>query len=147
MTQLKDILYKVKLLSVHGATDIDINAIQFDSRKVEEGNVFIAVRGTQVDGHNFIDKATASGAKVIVCEDMPAELNEGLTYIQTDNSARALGIMASNFYGNPSSKLKLVAVTGTNGKTTTVTLLYKLLENWAIMLVYFLQCKIRLMNL
>ena len=126
MTQLKDILYKVKLLSVHGATDIDINAIQFDSRKVEEGNVFIAVRGTQVDGHNFIDKATASGAKVIVCEDMPAELNEGLTYIQTDNSARALGIMASNFYGNPSSKLKLVAVTGTNGKTTTVTLLYKL---------------------
>ncbi len=126
MALLKDILYKVRLLSVAGTTDLTINAIQFDSRKIKEGDVFVAMPGTQVDGHIFIPKAIALGAKVIVCEQLPADIQPQLTYIHTDNSAQALGFMASNFHDNPSAKLKLIAVTGTNGKTTTVTLLYKL---------------------
>jgi UDP-N-acetylmuramoyl-L-alanyl-D-glutamate--2,6-diaminopimelate ligase len=126
MKVLKDILYKVSLTSTIGDMEVGVTDIVFDSRKVGEGSVFVAIVGTQVDGHNFIHTALEKGAKAIVCETLPEELQKGVTYVQVLNSAKALGIMASNYYENPSEKLKLVAVTGTNGKTTTVTLLYQL---------------------
>jgi UDP-N-acetylmuramoyl-L-alanyl-D-glutamate--2,6-diaminopimelate ligase len=126
MKVLKDILYKVSLTSTIGDMEVGVTDIVFDSRKVGEGSVFVAIVGTQVDGHNFIHTALEKGAKAIVCETLPEELQKGITYVQVLNSAKALGIMASNYYENPSEKLKLVAVTGTNGKTTTVTLLYQL---------------------
>lgn len=129
MKLLKDILYKVPLVSIAGSTDVPIEAIQFDSRKVGKGSLFVAVSGTQVDGHQFIDVSFEKGANAIVCEILPAELKQGLTYVQVKNSAKSLGIMASNFYDNPSSKLKLVAITGTNGKTTNATLLWKLFRS------------------
>jgi UDP-N-acetylmuramoyl-L-alanyl-D-glutamate--2,6-diaminopimelate ligase len=106
--------------------DTDIKGISFDSRKVEPAFVFVAVTGTLSDGHVFIEKAIDSGARAIVCEKLPETVKEGVTYVTVKNSAQALGIMASNFYDNPSEQLKLVGVTGTNGKTTTVTLLYQL---------------------
>ncbi|UCS93734.1 UDP-N-acetylmuramoyl-L-alanyl-D-glutamate--2,6-diaminopimelate ligase [Echinicola marina] len=126
MKTLKDILYKVSLTSTTGDMEVVVNDIVFDSRKVREGVVFVAVAGTQVDGHDFIDQAVAKGAKSIVCERMPENLHAHITYVQVVHAANALGVMASNFYGNPSSKLKVVAVTGTNGKTTCVTLLHRL---------------------
>lgn len=126
MPQLKDILYKASLKSTSGDTFVEINAIQFDSRKVEQGDVFVAVRGVHVDGHNFIEKALELGAKAIVCESLPKVFKEGVTYIEVEDSSEAMGIMASNFYGNPSSKLKLIGITGTNGKTSSVTLLQRL---------------------
>lgn len=126
MAILKDILYKVTLKSVAGDTGTEINAVHFDSRKAAAGSVFVAVAGTQADGHQFIDKAIAQGTTAIVCERVPATLQEGITYVQVENSAQALGIIASNFYDNPSAKLKLVGITGTNGKTTVVTLLHQL---------------------
>ncbi|WMJ75504.1 UDP-N-acetylmuramoyl-L-alanyl-D-glutamate--2,6-diaminopimelate ligase [Cytophagaceae bacterium ABcell3] len=126
MAVLKDILYKVPLQSVSGDTDIEIKSVQFDSRQVSERSLFVAVRGTVSDGHNFIDKAIESGADAIICEEMPEERKEEITYVQVADAGLALGIIAGNFYGNPSSKLKLVGVTGTNGKTTSVTLLYNL---------------------
>src|SRR5690606_24772825 len=106
--------------------DREVKGIAFDSRKVEAGFAFVAVRGTLTDGHDFIEKAIDSGATAIVCERLPESISEGVTYVTVRNSGNALGIMASNFYGNPSANLKLVGVTGTNGKTTTVTLLYQL---------------------
>ena len=124
--QLKDILYKVPLLSSSGNTYIDIAGVTADSRNITQGSAFVAVKGTQADGHQFIDMALAKGAAAIICETLPEKINPYLTYIQVSGSARALGIMASNFYGNPSEKLRLIGVTGTNGKTTSVTLLFKL---------------------
>lgn len=126
MKTLKDILYGVSLRAVEGPTDRPVSAVHFDSRKVESESVFVAVAGTQVDGHRYIGGAVERGATSVVCETMPDEKQEGVTYVEVANSAEALGQMASNFYGNPSSKLKLVAVTGTNGKTTVVTLLHQL---------------------
>jgi UDP-N-acetylmuramoyl-L-alanyl-D-glutamate--2,6-diaminopimelate ligase len=126
MRALKDILYKVSLTSTIGDMEVAVKNIVFDSRKVEAEDVFVAVRGTQVDGHDFIELALDNGAKTIVCEELPAEIRAGISYVQVVNSSRALGIMAANFFENPSDKLKLIAVTGTNGKTTTVTLLYQL---------------------
>ena len=126
---IKDILYNVHLISTAGKMSQRIKDIQFDSRKVKKGSLFVAVRGTQVDGHDYIQKAIDLGASCIVCEKLPEERSEKITYIQTPNSATALGHMASNFYDNPSSKLKLVGITGTNGKTTTATLLYKLFRS------------------
>ena len=125
---LQDLLYRTKIQSIYNSTDLNVSAIQFDSRKITEGSVFVATKGTQTDGHLFIQKAIEQGAIAIVCEDLPETLQENITYIQTPDSAEALGIMASNFFGNPSEKLKLVGVTGTNGKTTNVTLLYKLFK-------------------
>jgi UDP-N-acetylmuramoyl-L-alanyl-D-glutamate--2,6-diaminopimelate ligase len=116
----------VQTTALSGNTDIDINDVQIDSRNVQEGSLFIAVKGVAADGHQFIDKAIAQGAAAIVCERLPAELKDGVTYVQTTNSAEAAGRMAHNFYGQPTQKLKLVGVTGTNGKTTIATLLYKL---------------------
>ena len=126
MKVLKDILYKVSLVSTHGDMEVEVPLIVFDSRKVQEGSTFVAICGTQVDGHRYIDQALEKGAKVIVCEKLPRSSKRGVTYVQVVDSQVALGGIAANFYDNPSHKLELVAVTGTNGKTTTVTLLHQL---------------------
>lgn len=126
MARLQDILYKVHLLSVEGKTDIDINDVQIDSRKVTPGSLFVAIRGVQADGHQFISKAIESGAAAIVCDTLPAERNATVAYIQVNNTNEAVAHIAHNFYGEPSAQLQLVGVTGTNGKTTIATLLYKL---------------------
>ena len=124
--KIKDILVNCNLLELVGNKDLDIEKLSFDSRQVEQGTLFFAVRGTQTDGHDYIDKAVEQGASAVVCETMPANLNPEVTYIRVDNSAYVLGVGASNFYGNPSRSLKLTGVTGTNGKTTIATLLYRL---------------------
>ena len=126
MAKLQDILYNVRLQSVKGSTNLEVNDLQIDSRKVTPGSAFIAIKGANADGHRFITTAIDKGARIIVCEEMPALLNEGVTYLQVNNCNEAVGLMAHHFYGEPSSKLKLVGVTGTNGKTTIATLLYKL---------------------
>lgn len=126
MTILKDILYRVSLEAVVGNTNVAVNSIHFDSRKVDFNDVFVAVRGTQSDGHNFIEKAVEKGALAIVCEEMPKTIVNGVTYVKVKNSQQALAYMADNFYGNPSENLKLIGVTGTNGKTTVASLLYQL---------------------
>lgn len=126
MKVLKDILYKVSLTSTTGDMEVGVKDIVFDSRQVTEGSAFVAIKGTQVDGHEFIEKAIAQGAQSIVCEQLPEKLLDGVTYVEVVNSARALGIMASNYFDNPSETIKVVAITGTNGKTTTATLLHQL---------------------
>ena len=123
---LTDILQNVILLKVTGETEINIQSIQFDSRKVEKGSVFVATRGTASDGHQFIQMAIEKGALAVVCEEIPADVQQGISYIKVENSSDALGKMASAWYNFPSSKMILVGVTGTNGKTTIVTLLYQL---------------------
>lgn len=123
---LQKIIGKMGILDFKGNCDITVNGLQFDSRKVVPGNLFFAIRGTNSDGHGFIDMAIDKGAVAIVCEQLPPTLTEGVAYIVAVKSSLALGIMASNFYENPSEKLKLIGVTGTNGKTTTVTLLHQL---------------------
>ncbi len=128
MKVLKDILYKVNMKAVAGDTGVTVNEMHFDSRKVKLNDVFVAIRGTVSDGHDFIKKAENQGALAIVCEEMPAEKINGITYIEVEDSKKALAYMASNYYDNPSENLKLVGVTGTNGKTTIATLLYNLFE-------------------
>ncbi|MBD3723909.1 MAG: UDP-N-acetylmuramoyl-L-alanyl-D-glutamate--2,6-diaminopimelate ligase [Flavobacteriaceae bacterium] len=128
MNILKDILYKVHLEAVQGTTDIAVNKIEFDSRKVELNDVFVAIRGTLSDGHDFIEKAVNQGAVAIVCEDFPSKIVNGVTYVKVQNSNEALAHLANNFYENPSSKLRLVGVTGTNGKTTIASLLYQMFK-------------------
>ena len=123
---LRNILYKVAIRSVAGTTEVEINDIQIDSRKVKPGSLFVAIKGAVVDGHQFIEKAVERGAIAIVCEIMPAALKEGVVYVQAENSAAASGWIANNFFGQPSERMKLIGVTGTNGKTTIATLLYKL---------------------
>ena len=123
---LKEILYKVAIRSVQGSTDTEVNNVQIDSRKIGKGSLFIALKGVLADGHKFIDKAIEAGAGVIVCEVMPAAKKENVVYVQVENTAEAVAFMANNFFENPSEKTKLVGVTGTNGKTTIATLLYKL---------------------
>ena len=124
--KIKEILVNCNLLEIIGDKDLDILDISFDSRKVDHGTLFFAVRGTQVDGHDYIDKAIEKGASAIVCEKLPRKKSDQVTYVKVDNSAYVLGVAASNFFGNPSEKMKLVGVTGTNGKTTIATLLYRL---------------------
>ena len=126
MKSLKDILYKVEISSVIGTTDLHISAIAFDSRKVKKQSLFVAVKGTQVDGHQFISKVIESGAIAIVAEQKPSKITEGVSYIIVKNSSKALAVIAANFHDNPSEKIKLIGVTGTNGKTTIVSLLYYL---------------------
>ena len=123
---LSDVLYKVNLRLVDGSTSVEIKDLQIDSRKVKPGSVFVAIKGGATDGHQFIDKAIENGTIVIVCEELPANRNKAITYVQVENSAIAAALMANNFFGKPSEKVKLVGVTGTNGKTTIATLLYKL---------------------
>lgn len=126
MRKLQDILYKVHLKEVHGSTNVIVNDIQIDSRKVTKGSVFVAIRGEQTDGHKFFDKAIELGAAVIVCETLPKNFVTTITYLQVQNSNEAVAYMAHNFYNEPSQKTKLVGVTGTNGKTTIATVLFKL---------------------
>ncbi|MES2330213.1 MAG: UDP-N-acetylmuramoyl-L-alanyl-D-glutamate--2,6-diaminopimelate ligase [Bacteroidota bacterium] len=126
MAILQDILYKVHLKQVQGSTGITVTGIQIDSRKVRAGDVFVAIRGAQSDGHQFIDKAVSLGAVAVVCDEMPASFSEDVTYLQVTNSNEAVAYMAHQFYGEPSTKMKLVGVTGTNGKTTIATILFKL---------------------
>lgn len=129
MINLRDILYRTPIEAVKGSTDIGVNKIEFDSRLAAGGDVFVAVRGTVSDGHAFIDKAINQGAIAIVCEAIPENAQEGITYVQVKNAHSALAFMSANFYGNPSQNLKLVGVTGTNGKTTIASLLYQLFKN------------------
>jgi UDP-N-acetylmuramoyl-L-alanyl-D-glutamate--2,6-diaminopimelate ligase len=126
MAKLQDILYNVRLKAVFGSTNLEVKDLQIDSRKVAPGSVFIAIKGAVSDGHQFIETAIGNGAIVIVCEDVPTLMNEGITYLQVENCNEAVAYMAHHYYGEPSLKLKLVGVTGTNGKTTVATLLYKL---------------------
>jgi UDP-N-acetylmuramoyl-L-alanyl-D-glutamate--2,6-diaminopimelate ligase len=129
LKKLIDILSSTSYQLIAGSTDTEINQLQFDSRKVTEKDVFVAIKGTQVDGHHYIDKAIRQKASVVVVEDVPEKLADGLCYIQVANSAKALAQMADAYYGHPSQKLKLVGVTGTNGKTTIATLLYQLFRH------------------
>jgi len=126
MKSIKQIISKSEALEVIGLPDAMISDITFDSRQVKKGSCFVAIRGTQVDGHEYIDKALELGASVIICEVLPKKRVNGITYIRVKDSSEVLGKMASSFYDNPSDKIKLVGITGTNGKTTTVTLLYRL---------------------
>ena len=128
MKLLKDILYGVSLTAVSGTTDILVNAICFDSRKVGMDDVFVAIKGTLTDGHLYIQKAIDLGAKAIVCEKLPEQIVNGVTYVEAKDGNTALAVMASNYYDNPSTNLKLVGVTGTNGKTTISSLLYQLFK-------------------
>lgn len=129
MNSLRNIVYKVGLLAVQGDLETEVNAVEFDSRAVADGCVFVAVKGGAVDGHDYIDQAIRSGVAAIVCETLPSDQPDGIVFVQVRNSAAALAIMAANFYGNPSNELALVGITGTNGKTTTTTLLHDLLTD------------------
>ncbi|WP_026899034.1 UDP-N-acetylmuramoyl-L-alanyl-D-glutamate--2,6-diaminopimelate ligase [Daejeonella oryzae] len=126
MKLLKDILYKVALKKVIGSTDVEVSDLCFDSRLVKPGVAFVAVTGTSSDGHIFISQSVKAGAIAVICETFPNDIQENVTYIEVEDSAAALGLMAANYYDHPSSKLKLVGITGTNGKTTVATLLYQL---------------------
>lgn len=128
MMTLKDILYKVTLNAVVGSTSVDIRSVEFDSRKVKNGDLFVAIKGSIADGHEYIDVAISNGANSVVCETLPKNIVDGVTYVEVDNSSKALAIIASNFYENPSENLRLVGVTGTNGKTTVASLLYQLFK-------------------
>ncbi|MBQ3710010.1 MAG: UDP-N-acetylmuramoyl-L-alanyl-D-glutamate--2,6-diaminopimelate ligase [Bacteroidales bacterium] len=127
--KLKDIIVNCNLLELIGDKNIDIDKVSFDSRDVAPGTLFFAVKGTQTDGHAYIENALDKGTSAIVCEKLPKTLRENVTYIKVDNSAYVLGVAAANFYGNPSRQLKLTGVTGTNGKTTIATLLYRLFSD------------------
>lgn len=124
--QLQDILYGVAIKNLVGSTNRSISSLAFDSREVEKGAVFFAVRGTLSDGHRYIGQTVAKGASVIICENIPEHTEADVTYIEVADSSVALGLMAANYYGNPSASLQLVGITGTNGKTTIATILFKL---------------------
>lgn len=126
MNNLKDILYKAKTTSVIGNTDIPVRGISADSRQIKPEWAFVAVSGTQVDGHDYIDQAISQGATAIICSDTPKNIKDGVTYVEVEDTAKAIGVCAANYYNNPSEDLKIVGITGTNGKTTITTLLYNL---------------------
>lgn len=131
--KLYDILYNIEYNAYRSGkeckVDAEVNAITFDSRAVKAGCMFVAQKGVHSDGHIFIPMAIENGAMVVVCQDLPAEQPEGVIFVQVADSDTALGLAASNFYGNPSQHLKLVGITGTNGKTTTVTLLHRMMRD------------------
>jgi UDP-N-acetylmuramoyl-L-alanyl-D-glutamate--2,6-diaminopimelate ligase len=125
---LREIVYKVSIEAVKGSTDITVNTVDFDSRKIGANDLFVAIRGTQSNGHDFIEKAILQGAVAIVCDTFPEEIVAGITYIQVKDTNKALAFIAANYFGNPSHSLKLVGITGTNGKTTIASLLYQLFQ-------------------
>lgn len=127
--QLVELLKRIPVLEIHGDESREVSQLVFDSRKVTENSLYIAVRGTVADGHSFIASSEQKGAKTIVCEEFPDTLNNDITYVKVKDSSKALGRLASNFYGNPSEKLKLIGVTGTNGKTSVSTLLFDVFKN------------------
>jgi UDP-N-acetylmuramoyl-L-alanyl-D-glutamate--2,6-diaminopimelate ligase len=126
MKQLKTLLKGVQHIKIIGSQNPTINNIHFDSRKVEPKDLFFAVKGTLTDGHKYIQSVIGKGARVIICEDLPTDINQTVTYVKVDNCSDAMGLIAANYYGNPTKKIKIVGVTGTNGKTTTVTLLHQI---------------------
>lgn len=132
MKNLKDILYRVSIKEVQGSTDCEIQALCFDSREAQHGCAFIAVRGSASDGHAYIETAIERGAVAVICEELPASTQGHVVYVVCSNTSEALGYMASNFFGNPSEEIQVVGITGTNGKTTTVTLLHKLMRSMGI---------------
>src|SRR5512138_103504 len=121
--RLNDILKGTQVTAFHGPAGLSVSSLQQDSRAVEKGSLFFAVRGTTQDGHRYIDAAISKGASAVVCETLPDSLTEGIAYIVVPDTAEAMGRIASTYYGDPSSLIELVGITGTNGKTTTVTLL------------------------
>ena len=127
--QLNELLKRIPVLEILGTDSLEVSELVFDSRKVTENSLYIAIRGTVVDGHSFIAASVEKGAKAIVCEEFPEHQDENVTYVKVKDSSRALGHLASNFYGNPSEKLKLIGVTGTNGKTSVSTLLFNVFKN------------------
>lgn len=128
--KLEQLLNSIKINSIHGNLDRDISLLTYDSRNISNECIFFAIKGTQIDGHHFINEVIEKGVNCIVCEILPIELNENVTYIQVSNSSETMALIAGNFYNHPSKKLKLVAVTGTNGKTTVATLLFKLFRKF-----------------
>ena len=128
--KLNEILSKVTPLDIRGNAEVEITGVNIDSRRIEKGHLFVAIKGTQVDGHSFIQKAIDLGAAAILCEYLPKTLSEGVTYVVVDSSEAAVGPVATMYYGDPTSKLKLVGVTGTNGKTTVATLLYNMFRKF-----------------
>ena len=126
MKKLNDIVAKLDIVQVIGSTDILISSIEFDSRRARPGRVFVAVKGTQVDGHDFIPQVEKSGSAAIVCQEFPLETNPSICYVKVMDSSKALAQLATAFYDFPSKALKLIGVTGTNGKTTIASLLYKM---------------------
>ncbi|QQQ27199.1 UDP-N-acetylmuramoyl-L-alanyl-D-glutamate--2,6-diaminopimelate ligase [Chryseobacterium indoltheticum] len=127
--QLIELLNRIPVLEIHGKNDREVSALVFDSRKVTEDSLYVAVKGTVADGHSFIASSIEKGAKTVVCEELPENLDQNITYIKVKDSSKTLGQLASNFYGNPSEKLKLIGVTGTNGKTSVSTLLFDVFKN------------------
>ncbi len=128
--KLSELLKSVKVLQVAGPAEVEVTGVNIDSRKIEKGHLFVAIKGTQTDGHQFITKAVAQGAAAILCEEMPEEKYDGVSYVQVASTEDIVGQVATNFYGNPSQRLKLVGVTGTNGKTTIATLLYNMFRKF-----------------
>ena len=128
--RLNELTKGIKTLQIAGDADIDITGVNIDSRKIKPGHLFVAMKGTQVDGHTFIPKALELGAAAVLCEDMPEERKDGVVYVQVESTEDAVGKVATLFYGDPSTKLKLVGVTGTNGKTTIATLLYNMFRKF-----------------
>ncbi len=126
MKLLKDILYKVNINSVIGSTNIKINKIEFDSRKILENDLFVAIKGNNIDGNKFISQVIGKGAKVVLCQEIPEDIKKGVTYVKVKDIRETLSLVCSNYYDNPSKKLKLIGITGTNGKTTTSNLMFQL---------------------
>ena len=127
---LRDLIKDIKPIGIYGDADIEIAGVDIDSRQVADGHLFVAIKGTQVDGHQFIGKAVAAGAAAILCEQLPDEQATGVTYVVVASTEETVGKVATLFFGNPSRQLKLVGVTGTNGKTTIATLLYNMFRKF-----------------
>ncbi len=144
--QLLDVLNRISSINIQGETHIDVSEIVFDSRKASENSLYVAIKGTVSDGHDYIHAAVKNGSKVVVCEEMPEETNAYVTYVQVKDSSKTLGHLASNFYGNPSHNLKLIGVTGTNGKTSTATLLFDIFKNLGYPSVLLSTVEIRLVD-
>ena len=128
--KLKELLKNVEVLNILGSDEVEISGVNIDSRRIESGHLFVAIPGTQTDGHKFIPKAIEQGASAILCEYFPNKREPGVTYIAVESTEDAVGKVATLFYGDPSRKLKLVGVTGTNGKTTIATLLYNMFRKF-----------------